>query len=96
MEDNLIELSKILATETDEKFIEKIFVELFTPDELHMIRQRLKIVTLLKCKIPQYEVAKKLNASLCSITRGAKELKNPESALGKIADKYFVDKVNLI
>ena len=56
-----------------------------------MIWQRLKIVTLLKKKIPQYEIAKILNASLCSITRGAKELKKPNSALSTIVDKYLIN-----
>ena len=51
----------------------------------------MKIVTLLKKKIPQYEIAKMLNASLCSITRGAKELKKPNSALSFIVDKYLMN-----
>ena len=63
----------------------------FTKDERDMIWQRLKIVTLLKKKIPQYEIAKILNASLCSITRGAKELKKPNSALSTIVDKYLIN-----
>ena len=66
-------------------------MELFTKDERDMIWQRLKIVTLLKKKIPQYEIAKILNASLCSITRGAKELKKPNSALSTIVDKYLIN-----
>lgn len=85
------QLSHILAVETDEGFIEKLLTELFTKDEQEMIKQRLKIVTLLKKKMPQYEIAKHLNASLCSITRGAKELKKSDSALGVIVDKYLVN-----
>lgn len=85
------QLSHILSQETDETFIEKLLSELFTKDEQDMIKQRLKIVTLLKKKMPQYEIAKHLNASLCSITRGAKELKKTDSALGIIVDKYLIN-----
>ena len=84
-------LAYILATETNDKFLKELLMELFTKDEREMILQRLKIVTLLKKKIPQYEIAKILNASLCSITRGAKELKKPNSALSAIVDKYLIN-----
>ena len=82
-------LAYILAMETNDEFLKELLMELFTKDERDMIWQRLKIVTLLKKKIPQYEIAKILNASLCSITRGAKELKKPNSALSTIVDKYL-------
>ena len=84
-------LAHILAMETNDEFLKELLMELFTKDERDMIWQRLKIVTLLKKKIPQYEIAKILNASLCSITRGAKELKKPNSALSTIVDKYLIN-----
>ena len=84
-------LAYILAMETNDEFLKELLMELFTKDERDMIWQRLKIVTLLKKKIPQYEIAKILNASLCSITRGAKELKKPNSALSTIVDKYIIN-----
>lgn len=84
-------LAYILAMETNDEFLKELLMELFTKDERDMICQRLKIVTLLKKKIPQYEIAKILNASLCSITRGAKELKKPNSALSTIVDKYLIN-----
>ena len=84
-------LAYILAMETNDEFLKELLMELFTKDERDMIWQRLKIVTLLKKKIPQYEIAKILNASLCSITREAKELKKPNSALSTIVDKYLIN-----
>ena len=84
-------LAYILAMETNDEFLKELLMELFTKDERDMIWQRLKIVTLLKKKIPQYEIAKILNASLCSITRGAKELKKPNSALSTRVDKYLIN-----
>ena len=84
-------LAYILAMETNDEFLKELLMELFTKDERDMIWQRLKIVTLLKKKIPQYEIAKILNASLCSITRGAKELKKPNRALSTIVDKYLIN-----
>jgi len=90
------QLARILAKENNPDFIESLLIELFTSDEQAMIRQRLKIITLLRTKMPQYEIAKTLNASLCSITRGAKELKKQDSALGKIADNYLVPEIDYI
>lgn len=87
-------LAYILASETNEEFFQELLKELFTKDERDMICQRLKIVTLLKKKIPQYEIAKMLNASLCSITRGAKELKKQNSALSFVVDKYLTNDEN--
>lgn len=87
-------LAYILASETNEEFFQELLKELFTKDERDMICQRMKIVTLLKKKIPQYEIAKMLNASLCSITRGAKELKKSNSALSFIVDKYLMNDEN--
>ena len=84
-------LAYILAMETNDEILKELLMELFSKDERDMIWQRLKIVTLLKKKIPQYEIAKILNASLCSITRGAKELKKPNSALSTIVDKYLIN-----
>lgn len=88
------QLAKILANESNSDFIENLIIELFTSDEQGMIKQRLRIIALLRTKMPQYEIAKKLNASLCSITRGAKELKKQDSALGKIADNYLVPEMD--
>ena len=82
--------SCILWFKVNEEFIKKLLTELFTKDEQDMIQQRLRIVTLLRRKMPQYEIAKHLNASLCSITRGAKELKKEDSALAIIVDKYLI------
>ncbi|WP_295161474.1 Trp family transcriptional regulator [uncultured Brachyspira sp.] len=87
-------LAHILANENNEEFIKKFLTELFTKDEQDMIQQRLRIVTLLRKKMPQYEIAKQLNASLCSITRGAKELKKQDSALAEIVDKYLISDKN--
>lgn len=85
------ELAHILALENNEEFIEKLLKELLTKNEQEMIIQRLKIVTLLRKKEPQYEIAKELKASLCSITRGARELKKEDSALAAIVDKYLIN-----
>ena len=84
-------LAYILASETNEEFFQELLKELFTNDDRDMIWQRMNIITLLKKKIPQYEIAKMLNARLCSITRGAKELKKPNSALSFIVDKYLMN-----
>lgn len=90
------QLARILTKETDSELIENLLLELFTRDEHEMIRQRLKIVALLRKKIPQYEIAKKLNASLCSITRGSRELRKDNSALAKIADEHLIPEMDFV
>ncbi len=81
----------ILANETDEDFIYAFLEQLFTKDEIHMIEQRFKIMELIKRGIPQHTIAKQINASLCSITRGAKMLKQKDSAASVVIEKYFIN-----
>lgn len=83
-------LAHILANENDEEFIYKFLTELFTKDECSMIEQRLNIVSLLSKGMTQHEIAKKLQASLCSITRGSKIMKEKDSAILRAVKKYNI------
>lgn len=48
---------------------------ILTPTELDEVVKRLQIVKLLKKGMPQREIAKKLDVSIGTITRGSRELK---------------------
>ena len=48
---------------------------MFTKQELKRIAIRWKLLELLVKNVPQREIAKKLNVSLCNITRGSRELR---------------------
>lgn len=47
---------------------------ILTPKELLEIPTRLKIVRMLKIKIPQHQIAKELGIGIATVTRGSKEI----------------------
>lgn len=77
------EIVTILAQHGDERFVKAFLLELLTADEALEISRRWKIVKMLREGVPQREIARKMHASLCNITRGSKELKKRNSALAR-------------
>lgn len=57
---------------------------ILTPSELEEISTRLQIVKLLKKGVSQREVAKTLNVSIGTVSRGARELKYGEQGFNQI------------
>lgn len=57
---------------------------ILTPVELEEIVKRLQIIKLLKKGMPQREIAKKLDVSIGTITRGSRELKYGAPGFKKI------------
>ena len=57
---------------------------ILTPGELEEIAIRLQIVKLLKKGAPQREVADKLQVSIGTVSRGARELKYGESGFKQV------------
>ena len=84
VEDNLSELASALAETNDELLIKGFLRRLLTPAETADIAARWALVKALEQKIPQREIAKSLGLSLCKITRGSKEMKNPDQAFQKM------------
>ncbi|MDR2343281.1 MAG: trp operon repressor [Spirochaetaceae bacterium] len=85
--ENLAEISAILAETCDKGLIMDFFRELFTPAECSDIAARWALVKALNKGIPQRTIARNLGLSLCKITRGSKELRKPDSALAKMLEK---------
>ena len=83
-EENLSELSSALAATKDAVLIKNFLRSLLTPAEITDITSRWALVKALDQKVPQREIAKTLGLSLCKITRGSKEMKNPEQAFQKM------------
>jgi TrpR family trp operon transcriptional repressor len=81
--ENLAELSGVLAKTGDSVLIESFLRCLLTPAETADIAGRWALVKALDNKIPQREIARDLGISLCKITRGSRELKKPGSAFRK-------------
>jgi TrpR family trp operon transcriptional repressor len=73
-----------LAKTKDSLFIKDFLRRLLTPAEAADIAARWALVKALEQKIPQREIARTLGLSLCKITRGSKEMKNPDQAFQKM------------
>ncbi|MDR0494728.1 MAG: trp operon repressor [Treponema sp.] len=84
VEENLAELTRVIADTGDPDFINDLLRCLLTQGEIADIAARWALVKALKRKIPQREIAKDLGVSLCKIVRGSRELKKPDSAFQKI------------
>ena len=82
--ENLSELASALAETKDALLIKSFLRRLLTPSEISDIAARWALVKALEQKTPQREIAKNLGLSLCKITRGSKEMKNPDQAFQKM------------
>ena len=81
---NISEMAKALAKTKDSALIKDFLYCLLTPAETADIAARWALVKALERKIPQREIAKTLGISLCKITRGSREMKNPDQAFQKM------------
>ena len=84
VDENISELAAALAKTKDPTLIKAFLGRLLTPSEAADIASRWALVKALEQKIPQREIAKTLGLSLCKITRGSKEMKNPDQAFQKM------------
>ena len=82
--DNLSELALALANTGNALLIKDFLRRLLTPAETANIASRWALVKALEQKTPQREIAKTLGISLCKITRGSREMKNPDQAFQKM------------
>ena len=84
VEKNLSELASALAAAEDPLLIKDFLCRLLSPAEVADVAARWALVKALEQKTPQREIAKTLGISLCKITRGSREMKNPSQAFQKI------------
>ena len=71
----LKEFMKTVLSLKKKNELNNFFEGILTPQELIEVPVRLQIVKLLKKKIPQHEIAKKLGVGIATVTRGSRELK---------------------
>ena len=79
-----MEMASALAATKDTLLIRNFLRCLLTPAEISDIASRWALVKALEQKIPQREISRKLGLSLCKITRGSREMKNPDQAFQKM------------
>jgi TrpR family trp operon transcriptional repressor len=79
--DHLAELAAVLHQAPNPALVEGFLREILTPSEIEGISFRWELVKRLNRGQSQRAIAAELGLSLCKITRGARILKNPDSAL---------------
>ena len=77
-------LSKIAS---DKKLLRAFLEDIFTPTEYKEIPVRWQIVKQLAKGISQREIAKNLNVSVATITRGSRELLNKKGGFWQVLKK---------
>lgn len=82
--DYATELADTIVSMKDRQTAKDFLKNILTPGELKEISKRLQIVKLLKKGIPQREIAKRLDVSIGTITRGSRELKYGAPGFKKI------------
>ena len=87
VEVNLCEVSLALANTGDAPLIRNFLRRILTPTEAANIASRWALVKALEQKVPQREISRTLGLSLCKITRGSREMKNPDQAFQKMLAK---------
>ena len=83
------EIIELIAASKDKKQIQEYLKSLLTSSETKNVSQRWKILKGLYEGKSQRKVAEELGVSLCNVTRGARELKQPDSGLRKFLKRYF-------
>ena len=78
------ELADAIVSVKDNSLAKSFLKNILTPAELDEISKRLQIVKLLKKGLPQREVAKKLNVSIGTVSRGSRELQYGEQGFNKL------------
>lgn len=87
------ELIKVFAEINDQEEMKALFQEIFTPREIEDFYLRWELLKDLYRGETQRSIAAKHRISLCKITRGSKILKNKNSIILKLLDKYYGEKM---
>lgn len=78
------ELAAKLSSVNNPKLMKDVLENLFTPQELEELELRLQIFKLLLAGKNQREIAKQLNVSLATVSRGSRELKYGKKGISKL------------
>lgn len=73
----------------DKKLLNDFLLDLLTPQEYKELPKRWQIVKLLAKGMPQRQIAKELNVSIATITRGSRELLDLKGGFRKVLKKFY-------
>lgn len=73
-------LLRALCTIRDPEEMRRVLAEILTPSEYRALLKRWAILRLLRDGIPQREIARLIDGSLCNVTRGARLMNQPDCA----------------
>ena len=80
-------LLRALCSITDPAEMRLVLNDLLTRSEYAALKKRWVILNLLRDKIPQREIARRIGGSLCNVTRGARLMRNPKSASAALLNR---------
>ena len=72
----------------DKKLLMEFLLDLWTPTEIREMSKRWQIVKMLEKNVPQHKIARKLKVSVVTVTRGSREMSNPQGGF-QLALKKF-------
>ena len=84
---NSIERISNIISNMNKSEVYNFLLELLTESELADLSKRWRILELLSQGVTQRDIAKKLNVSLCKVTRGARIVKTKDSIVNRFLIK---------
>jgi TrpR family trp operon transcriptional repressor len=84
-EKNLIDV--IIEISKDQLLLNAFLIDLLTPVEYVEIKKRWEIIKMLDAGVNQHEIAQKLHVGIATVTRGSRELLDPNGGFRKVLNK---------
>ena len=80
-------LLQALCAIDDPAEMHRVLSDLLTRSEVAALRKRWAILCLLREGVPQREIARRIDGSLCNVTRGARLLHDKNCASARLMDR---------
>ncbi|NLB66736.1 MAG: transcriptional regulator [Lentisphaerae bacterium] len=80
-------LLQALCSINDPAEMRRVLNDLLTRSEYAALKKRWVILNLLRDKIPQREIARRIGGSLCNVTRGARLMRDPNCATAALLNR---------
>lgn len=82
------ELVKVLSVAAENKaLLDEFLDDLLTPTEIDELSARWQIVKLLQKGVPQHDIAKETSTAVATVTRGAREMRNPKGGFKQVLSR---------